>query len=77
MVSKNNVTGGPRLLFLFLLAGPVIARAVLSAGVGADLRLREHLFATPSINYTVLAGGDGPSYELRNGLAIAFGLTLR
>src|SRR3954470_162088 len=39
-------------------------RAALSGGVGVDVRVGHHLFLTPSIDYTELAGVPPGGYEL-------------
>lgn len=52
-------------------------RAVVTAGVGADWRLRSHLFLTPSIDYTVLPGVERSGHELRHALALGIGVTIR
>jgi hypothetical protein len=52
-------------------------RAAVSGGVGADVRIDSHLFVTPSIDYTVLAGVERRGQELRHALALGVGVTIR
>jgi hypothetical protein len=52
-------------------------RAAVTAGLGGDWRLERHLFLTPSIDYTALPGVDPRGPELRYGLALGIGVTIR
>jgi hypothetical protein len=52
-------------------------RAALTAGAGADVRIRGHVFVTTSIDYTHLSGVDARGAELRHGLALGIGATIR
>jgi hypothetical protein len=51
-------------------------RGVLSAGGGIDLPLARHVYLTPSLDYTVLPGADGPARELSSALAVGLAITL-
>jgi hypothetical protein len=52
-------------------------RAALTGGIGADVRVSNHLFVTPSLDYTVLPAVDRRGRELRRALALGIGATIR
>jgi hypothetical protein len=63
-------------------AGTVITvadrwRAAVSAGAGSDVRVAEHVFVTPSVDYTVLPAVERDQLELRHALALGVGVTIR
>jgi hypothetical protein len=52
-------------------------RAALSAGIGMDVPVGRFLYLTPSLDATLLPGTDRQAQELRSGIALGVGLTLR
>ena len=55
-------------------------RPALTAGAGLDVGLADHIFITPSIDFTTLRGAGWAQvgyYELRHALALGLGMTIR
>jgi len=52
-------------------------RAALTCGGGADLRIANRLYLTPSLDYTVILGTHGETPELHSALGLGVGITVR
>ncbi len=52
-------------------------RAAVSAGAGADVRMSGHFFFSPSFDFTLLPSVESSGLELRHGVALGLGFTIR